>query len=255
MKPVIIIVIAFVFLSSVIIPIMATHEPNYIDQWFLDCKKTYDQQVYIEGRPTDAIERSYDNCMNQMAYPEKPLIENQCYKQYDNEIAKLERAVEVGTMSAETKANNEEYQTQQLQKCIDNAVTKKQLECIVELSNLRYHEGHMADGDGVQEYYDDALVDYNHCMGIVTDSESEPKTQPEVLEEVEIVCGKGTVLIDHICQVEKIEEEKEIPVEKTVDIPVEKAVEKTVDIPVEKPSKKSVNWFTSIFDWLGGLFK
>jgi len=74
--------------------------------------------------------------------------------------------------------------------------------------------------------------------------EPETVSEPEILEEVEIVCGTGTVLIDHICQVDKIEEkEKEIP------------VEKTVDIPVEKPSKKSVNWFSSFFDWLGGLFK
>ncbi len=47
MKPVIIIAIAFVLLSSTIIPVMATHEPNSIEQWYLDCEKTYDQQVYI----------------------------------------------------------------------------------------------------------------------------------------------------------------------------------------------------------------
>jgi len=34
------------------------------------------------------------------------------------------------------------------------------------------------------------------------------------------------------------------------EIPVEK-----VEQPVEKPSKKSVNWFSSFFDWFGGLFK
>jgi len=39
------------------------------------------------------------------------------------------------------------------------------------------------------------------------------------------------------------------------EIPVEKTIEKTEDVPVEKPSKKSVNWFSSLFDWLGGLFK
>jgi len=61
--------------------------------------------------------------------------------------------------------------------------------------------------------------------------------------ESDIVCGKGTVKIDNICQVEQIEEEKEIP------------IEKVVDTPVENPSKKSVNWFSSLFDWLGGLFK
>jgi len=61
--------------------------------------------------------------------------------------------------------------------------------------------------------------------------------------QTEIVCGEGTVLIDHICQVEQIEEEEEVP------------VEKVVDSPEEKPSKKSVNWFSSIFDWLGGLFQ
>ena len=75
------------------------------------------------------------------------------------------------------------------------------------------------------------------------------KIAPEVLEEyfvtpLPIVCGKGTILIDHICQVDKIEEkEKEIP------------IEKTVDIPEEKPSKKSEIWFYSFFDWLGELFK
>jgi len=72
----------------------------------------------------------------------------------------------------------------------------------------------------------------------------EPVSEPEILEEVEIVCGDGTVLIDYICQVEQIEqEEKEIP------------IEKTVDSPIEKPAKKSVNWFSSLFDWFGGLFK
>jgi len=72
--------------------------------------------------------------------------------------------------------------------------------------------------------------------------------EPEILEEIEIVCGTGTVLIDHICQVDKMEEkEKEIPIEKTI--------EKTVDIPEEKPSKKSVNWFSSLFDWFGSLFQ
>jgi len=43
------------------------------------------------------------------------------------------------------------------------------------------------------------------------------------------ICEDGTVLIDHVCQVEQIE--------------------------VEKPSKKSVNWFSTLFDWLGGLFQ
>ena len=50
----------------------------------------------------------------------------------------------------------------------------------------------------------------------------------------EIVCGKGTVLIDHICQVEQIEEEeKEIPKEETV----------------KKPQKKSGGWFDWLFNW------
>ena len=31
--------------------------------------------------------------------------------------------------------------------------------------------------------------------------------------------------------------------------------EKEVDIPEEKPSNKSETWFSSLFDWLGGLFK
>jgi len=81
---------------------------------------------------------------------------------------------------------------------------------------------------------------------------SEP--EPEPLEEVEIVCGKGTVLIDHICQVDKIEEkEKEIPVEKTIEKTVDVPVEKVVDTPVEEPVKKvkkSGGWF----DWLFDLF-
>jgi len=70
-------------------------------------------------------------------------------------------------------------------------------------------------------------------------------------EEPEIICGEGTVLIDHICQVTLVDELHIPRIEKTVEIPEEK----TVDIPEEKPSKKSVNWFSSIFDWFGGLFK
>ena len=38
MRPVIIIVIAFVLLSSTIIPIMATHEPNFLELERLECK-------------------------------------------------------------------------------------------------------------------------------------------------------------------------------------------------------------------------
>jgi len=85
---------------------------------------------------------------------------------------------------------------------------------------------------------------YYNQESFFTVVETSPTLEPEpmVLEEVEIVCGEGTVLIDHICQVEQIEEEKI-------------SVEKTVDTKVEKPSKKSVNWFSSLFDWLGSLFQ
>jgi len=101
---------------------------------------------------------------------------------------------------------------------------------------------------------------YGECLGkwvpfCRTYEAKQPEPEPEVLEEVEIVCGKGTVLIDHICQVTIIDELHIPRIEKTVEIPEEKTVEKTVDIPEEKPSKKSVNWFSSIFDWFGGLFK
>lgn len=86
------------------------------------------------------------------------------------------------------------------------------------------------------------LSDVIQCFDdILLTLEPEPIVQPK--QEVEIVCGEGTVLIDHICQVELIEEEKEIP------------VEKAVGAPVEKTSKKSVNWFSSLFDWLGSLFQ
>jgi len=94
---------------------------------------------------------------------------------------------------------------------------------------------------------------YGECLGkwvpfCQTYEAKQPELEPEISQEkyfvtpLPIVCGKGTILIDHICQVDKIEEkEKEIPIEKTI--------EKTVDIPVEKPSNKSGGWFDWLFNW------
>jgi len=84
----------------------------------------------------------------------------------------------------------------------------------------------------------------------------EEKIAPEILEEVELVCGKGTILIDHICQVDKIEEKQEYTITDDLEIPrIEKTVDEVVEPPIEKPSKKSEIWFSSFFDWLGELFK
>jgi len=121
--------------------------------------------------------------------------------------------------------------------------------------------------------YDSALENYNKVleiepthsqalenMALIPNQEAkqpEPVPEPEPLEEVELVCGKGTVLIDYICQVDEIEEKREYTLEDELSIPREKlnAVEEPVDIPVEKPFKKSEIWFYSFFDWLGGLFQ
>ena len=67
-----------------------------------------------------------------------------------------------------------------------------------------------------------------------------------------ILCGDGTIDVDGICQVEQSEEKREYTIVDDLHIP---RIEKTVDVPEEKPSEKSVNWFSSFFDWLGGLFK
>jgi len=103
----------------------------------------------------------------------------------------------------------------------------------------------------------------------------------ESSKEVEIVCGKGTVLIDHICQVEQSEEKREYTLEEALEIQRQRTgTDKPSPVPEpeypqeltpeiieemekigerlnaeEKPSKKSVNWFSSLFDWLGGLFQ
>jgi len=60
--------------------------------------------------------------------------------------------------------------------------------------------------------------------------------------------------------VDKIEEKREYKITDDLEIPriekvVEIPIEETVDTIIEKPSKSSVNWFSSLFDWLGGLFK
>jgi len=93
----------------------------------------------------------------------------------------------------------------------------------------------------VCEVFPDYILDVNKIVPV---EQSSQEPEPEVLDEIEIICGKGTVLIDHICQVEQIEEEEK-----------ENLVEKVVDTPVEKPAKKSVDWFSSLFDWLGSLFQ
>ncbi|MGY5140814.1 MAG: CFI-box-CTERM domain-containing protein [Candidatus Nitrosopumilus sp. Bin_571-38] len=192
MKPVIIIAIAFVLLSSTIIPTMATHEPNFLELERLECEKKYEQNVYIEGGTTEQIEKAYDFCLSLSTDPEKPLTENQCYQQHDDNIEKLERAIEIGAKSEEDRKGLESYQTQKLQICLDGAVTKKQLECYVELDVLRYHENNIAKAltnapsTISPEYYDNALTKYNHCMGIKPDSLSkEPvyKTSEQIIKD------------------------------------------------------------------------
>jgi len=347
MKPVIIIAIALVLLVGLVIPVMAEHEPNYVEEWHEACKTTHERNMYVQGHSSDALDQQYQECVAKISYPPTPLTSKDCKAYYDQEYGKLQRALEVGQISQDNEDANTEYLEKGLQKCYDNAVTPKQQKCYVQLASITNHEDNLSrdiDNDdniaskGMQEYYDNALTKYNHCMGVKPDSLSkdpvyktsvqiikdeahrqceeqwesqqgympcieehssdiepyiadkcdemkpydveewyltgttfdqwnqcqidagtvlyqsqpEPVSEPEILEEVEIVCGKGTVLIDYICQVDKTEEkEKEIPVEEPVDTPVEKAV----DTPVEKPAKKSVNWFSSLFDWFGGLFK
>jgi len=68
----------------------------------------------------------------------------------------------------------------------------------------------------------------------------EPK--PNKDPSSDIICGEGTVLIDHICQVDKTEKEvKENLVEKSVDTHVEE--------PVKKAQKKSGGWFDWLWSW------
>ena len=170
MKPVVIIAIAFVLLSSTIIPIMATHEPSFLELERLECEKKYEQNVYIEGGTTEQIEKGYDFCLSLSTDPEKPFTENQCYQQHDDNIEKLERAIEIGAKSEEDRKGLESYQTQKLQICLDGAVTKEQLECYLELNNLIYQENNFVSGGGVESYYDNWLTKYNHCMGFEPDS-------------------------------------------------------------------------------------
>lgn len=83
---------------------------------------------------------------------------------------------------------------------------------------------------------------------LVTDASEKVQSYTHEPEppQLEIVCGAGTVMIDHICQVQQIEEEeKEIPIEKAVDTPVEEPV---------KEDKKSGGWFSFFYDWFGSWF-
>ena len=174
MKPVIIIAIAFVLLSSTIIPVMATHEPTYYEQNRMECKEKYDENVYVEGHSTEAIENAYAFCLNLYPDPEKPFTENQCYKQYDDEIEKMNRAIEVGKLSLNDKTEYEEIKTQQLQECIVDSMTEMEIVCHIDVSQLRYTEGLVRKdidergfvSGSYQEWYDDALEKYIHCMGI-----------------------------------------------------------------------------------------
>jgi len=101
------------------------------------------------------------------------------------------------------------------------------------------------DEEIYKDWFDKTYPQYSSISEAVGLSEPrmtlEPTMDPEptmTLEstmdpESQIVCGTGTEEVDGICQVILIEEEKS----------------------VEKSDKKSVNWFSSFFDWLGGLFK
>ncbi len=179
MKPVIIIAIAVVLLSSTIIPAMATHEPTYYEQSRMECEEKYEENVYVEGRSTEAIERGYAFCLNLYPDPEKPFTENQCYKQYDDEIEKMNRAIEVGKLLLNDKTEYEEIKTQQLQECVVDSMTEMEIRCHTDVSQLRYTEGLVRKdidergfvSGSYQEWYDDALTKYTHCMDI------EPKTQ------------------------------------------------------------------------------
>jgi len=117
--------------------------------------------------------------------------------------------------------------------------------------------------------------------------------EPEILEEVEIVCGEGTVLIDHICQVDPLLKQLGVSVDKELlaqipkelitrycnvydteienlkkygysesmskvfgELSSEEIIEELEYLKIEMGcKKKSVNWFSSFFDWLGGLFQ
>ncbi len=145
----------------------------------MECKEKYEENVYVEGHSTEAIENAYAFCLNLYPDPEKPFTENQCYKQYDDEIEKMNRAIEVGKLSINDKTEYEEIKTQQLQGCIAGSMTENEIKCHIDVSQLRYTEELVRKdidergfvSGSYQEWYDDALEKYIHCMDI------EPKTQ------------------------------------------------------------------------------
>ena len=71
---------------------------------------------------------------------------------------------------------------------------------------------------------------------------------------VAILCFTALVFVPW--EVDKIEEKQEYAITDDLEIPrIEKTVDEVVEPPIEKPSKKSEIWFSSLFDWLGELFK
>ena len=195
----IIIALAFILLSSTIIPTMATHEPTYYEQNRMECKEKYEKNVYVEGHSTEAIENGYAFCLNLYPDPEKPFTENQCYKQYDDEIEKMNRAIEVGILSLNDKTEYDEIITQQLQECIAGSMTENEIKCHIDVSQLRYTEelvrnnideyGYFSGAH--QDWYDDALAKYTHCIGIAPETQTSNeyskycKDENEIYEEAE----------------------------------------------------------------------
>jgi hypothetical protein len=179
MKPVVIIAIVAVAMIGVMVPsVFADHDPNYVEKWHQGCKDGYDNNVYVEGQSTKRIEDAYQRCVSQVSYPPIPMSSNDCKIQYEQGSKKIERALEVGHISQDNVEAEKSYLKKQLQTCNDKSVTKQQQKCYVQLSNLTYqqenvarylHESKKVSGS-IQDYYDNALTKYNHCMGVKPDS-------------------------------------------------------------------------------------
>ncbi len=169
----------FVLLSSTIIPIMATHEPNVIEQWHEGCKSNYDKQVYVEGTVTQANINSLEACKNKMPYPPKPLLVSDCNALRDYEYEKLERAIEVYGYDETYRQQSTENIERLHEICMYKAIEPDQVKCYVELdilvNNHNIIENNLRTGtDGVEHYtgddtsiyyFEKALTPYNHCMG------------------------------------------------------------------------------------------